>query len=435
MSIKPSTPAENVAAHLKDRPDESLPDNWWNWTNVLEAHDLLAQEFLDSVGDYPCQCYAGRGIVICGGGHRLFTNAWVCMRMLRYLGVSLPIELWHLDGEMDSYMAALMAPWGVTCVDARERGRTLPRQPRILNGWELKPFALLHSHFEETLLLDADNVPVMHPEILFVTPQYLETGAIFWPDFGRMEETRGMWRATGVPFRDEPEFESGQIVVDKSRAWRALNLTVHYNEHSDFYYQHVHGDKCTFRFAWHRTQTPFAMPPYPIHALDATMCQHDFWGRRIFQHRNFDKWRLDGQNRAIEDFWFEDGCLKFLSELRDQWSGQVYRRTPMDAEEQDVYDAVAGGVFEYERVGYDSRPMELNPDGTIGDGADERERYWAVNRWNGNIVLTILGGDEATCHLRLDGDSWTGHWLHFEQMPIRMTRIHAHRREAVATGG
>jgi AAA+ ATPase superfamily predicted ATPase len=53
------------------------------------------------------------------------------------------------------------------------------------------------------------------------------------------------------------------------------------------------------------------------------MCQHDFQGRRVFQHRNMDKWRLDGSNRQIRGFLFEDQCREFLSELRSRWSGKV----------------------------------------------------------------------------------------------------------------
>jgi len=54
---------------------------------------------------------------------------------------------------------------------------------RILNGRELKAFALLHSAFREVLLLDADNVPLVAPAFLFETKQFADTGAIFWPDY------------------------------------------------------------------------------------------------------------------------------------------------------------------------------------------------------------------------------------------------------------
>ena len=86
---------------------------------------------------------------------------------------------------------------------------------------------------------------------------------------------------------------------------------------------HVWGDKDTFRFAGHRLGQKFAMPPFPVHKLDATMCQHDFEGRRIFQHRNNDKWNFRQDNKRIDGFLFEEECLADLARLRVLWDGKV----------------------------------------------------------------------------------------------------------------
>jgi hypothetical protein len=65
--------------------------------------------------------------VICAGGHRLFTNAWVCMRMLRHFGCELPIQFWYLDeGEMDRRLMELVRPFGVECVNARDVAQMFP---------------------------------------------------------------------------------------------------------------------------------------------------------------------------------------------------------------------------------------------------------------------------------------------------------------------
>ena len=282
-----------------------------------------AARFIATIPSYP-HSFQGRGLVICGGGLGYFTCAWVCVRQLRRLGCTLPVQLWHLGpGELDDRMRALVAPLGVECVDGLEVRRHHP--VRILHGWELKAYALLHSPFREVLLLDADNVPVLNPELLFDTPEFRDTGAIFWPDYGRTQEERAAWKLFDVPFRDEPEFESGQILVNKETSWRPLSLALWYNEFSDFFYLHVHGDKDTFRFAWHRLGQKFAMPVSPIHALENTMCQHDFGGRRVFQHRNGDKWNFRRENQRIAGFLFEEECLADLAELRGLWDGQVAR--------------------------------------------------------------------------------------------------------------
>jgi ADP-heptose:LPS heptosyltransferase len=269
---------------------------------------------LRSIPRYPGG-HAGRGIVICGGGDRYLGCAWVCIRMLRQLGCSLPIQLWHLGPEeLDADMARLLQPHGVECVDALTVREQNP--VRRLGGWELKPFALLHCPFREVLLLDADNVPVKNPEYLFDTPEFLRHGAVFWPDYGRLGPERGIWNICGVPYRDEPEFESGQILLDKRKCWKALNLAMWYNEHSDYFYRHIHGDKDTFHLAWHKAGKSYAMPERGIHTLHGTMCQHDFAGERLFQHRNCAKWALWRINQRVSGFYFEKECLAAINELR-----------------------------------------------------------------------------------------------------------------------
>jgi hypothetical protein len=324
---------------------------------------------------------------------------------------------------MDDQMRQLVAPLGVTCIDATAVNQGNPRAARSLGGWELKPFAILHCPFREILLLDADNVPVVDPTFLFDTPEYRVHGAIFWPDYGRLSESRQIWEICEVPYRNEPEFESGQIVVDKVRCWKALNLAMHYNEHSDFYFRHIHGDKDTFHLAFHRAGHEYAMPSREIHGMDGTMCQHDFQGRRIFQHRNTDKWRLDGSNRHISDFWCEDNCRDALRRLQERWSGHPFRKPALDEEERALFARLGGKCYDYRRVGYDHRVLELVADGTVGRGGATNERFWCVNRHRGRIVLSILGDGQLTCHLSEEQGLWKGAWLRHERMPIVLTPL------------
>jgi len=268
---------------------------------------------------WPAGRFSGRGIVICGGGERYFPSAYVLVRLLRHLGCALPIEVWHLgSAEMSAAMRTLLAEHGVVCVDGLAVRRLHPAQR--LGGWELKCHALLHCAFAEVLLLDADNCPVRDPSFLFGTAEYGRTGAVFWPDFSRFSEGQAVWVASGVPYRDEPEFESGQILVDKARCWRALHIAMHLNEHSDWWYRLVHGDKDTFHIAWRKIGQTYAMPNAAPLALQSTILQHDFAGGRLFQHRNFAKWTLEG-NPRIAGFQFEKECLRFLAALRRRMNG------------------------------------------------------------------------------------------------------------------
>lgn len=418
-----NTPHATVARQLRESTDLGLPDGWWHWENVLRAHQLLSREYLASLQPYPADRFNGRGVVICAGGHRLFTNGWVCMRMLRHVGCTLPIEFWHLENEIDPHMARLVRPYGVTCVNATSLAKELPRPPRILMGWELKPFALLQTGFREVLLLDADNVAVANPDFLFDTPQFTEVGTVFWPDYERLASERLIWEAVEVPYRDEREVESGQVLIDKAKCWEALSLTMHYNEHSDFYYKHIHGDKCTFQLAWPRTDTRYVMPQKGIHSLDATMCQHDFEGRRLFQHRNMDKWQLTARNRVIGDFWMEQECRDFLRDLAARWNGSPFTINDPRNAAQALCQMIVKHHFIYHRVGHDQRLIEFLPDGRIGNGAAACERRWSVNCVGEAARLTIVGDAGVTCHLSYDADGiLRGRWLNHERMPIELIR-------------
>jgi ADP-heptose:LPS heptosyltransferase len=279
------------------------------------------ENFLAKAPSQPTR-FRGRGIVICGGGARYFANAWVCVNALRRLGCRLPIQLWHLGRhEMDPLMERLVKPLQVECVDASRIRRRHP--VRRLASWELKPYAILFSPFREVMLLDADNVPVRDPTFLFDSQPMRDCGAVFWPDFEPAGRRREVWRSCGLDVPAEREFESGQIVVDKQRCWRALRLTLWFNEHSDFYYQYVYGDKDTFCLAFRKLQVAYRLVPHPPEAFPGGTYQHDFEGRRLFQHKNFSKWTLMPHNAHIPGFQHEENCLADLERLSKCWDGRL----------------------------------------------------------------------------------------------------------------
>jgi hypothetical protein len=309
------TPMQNKAAQ---RAIASTCNNPFDEAPLtLHNARIACRKGMEELPQLP-EIFGGRGIVICGGGVKYFANAWVCIRMLRHLGCRLPIQLWHLGPkEVDPRMKAWVKPHQVECVDALRVRRRFPA--RILRGWELKPYALLRSRFEQTLLLDADNVPAQNPEYLFESPEFESTGAVFWPDYGRSARADPIWHSCGLPKPLEPEFESVQILIDKRRCWRALCLALWFNEHSDFYYRYLHGDKDTFCLAFRMLGTAYSLVEKPVVSLQGMMCQHDFEGNLLFQHRNSHKWELFAPNKSIPGFRYERKCLGFLKELRALW--------------------------------------------------------------------------------------------------------------------
>ncbi len=380
----------------------------------IDSAPVLVDAAIPQLAETPEEPKEGRGIVIAAGGAKFQINAWVCIRMLRDLGCQLPIQCWYLgESERNQAWEQIVASYGVECIDAYEVREKHPHER--LHGWELKPYAIQHSPFVEVLFLDADNVPVCDPTFLFDTPEFEANGAIFWPDFGRLAADRTAWRVFGnIPYRDEPEFESGQIVVDKRRCWKAFELCHWYMQNSNnFFYFHVHGDKEVFHMAWRKLEQPYAMPERGIDALDGVMCQHDFDGKRLFQHRNMRKWNFY-HNPKTAGFLYEDQCIELVNELKHIWSPASQELAT--AEDLSALSRLDNKIFEYHRVGYDHRRLKLRRDGTFDEGVASCEHYWTIRDDH-----LLVAGDEAELTMTLTPGKhgiWEGQWLNHEKMPV-----------------
>jgi hypothetical protein len=354
---------------------------------------------------YPAGRFAGRGIVVCAGGARMLTCAWVAISVLRrVLDCGLPIQLWHIGSlELGELEAGLFGELDVEIVDALEVRRTWPA--RKFGGWELKPYALVHSRFEQAMLLDADNVAVTDPELLFELPEFERTGALFWPDVERLTAENPIWALCGVPFRSEPAWETGQLLVDKPRCWHALQIALHMNMHSEWFYPHTGGDKDTFHLAWILAGADWAMPDYPARLTASGIYQRGFDGRLLFQHRNGAKWRLRGKNQTADEFRHHSECLGFIAELRQRWSGTIGSLPPRsEADVEAEHSITSIRWFHLERSGREDRLVELLAGNRVGVGSiREHVLRWYVR----GGVLTLDGADGALPPLKPAADgSW-----------------------------
>ena len=233
------------------------------------------------------------GIVIVAGGELYGRLAYHLIAVLRGLNCRLPVEVWHFGHEMPEPMRSVFAELeGVRLVDVTAycEAQGIRTRPVERPGWWLKAFALRHCQFAQAMLLDADNVPAVNPEHLFHDTTYERTGAMFWPDLPP-PRTRSQWvpDAAWHTVRLEPvptarPFESGQIVVNRTRHLHALDVAVLLNEWSDVMYRVVYGDKDTFLLAWHLVEAKYHMPPRNPVWRHPAICQHDGSGQLVFQH-------------------------------------------------------------------------------------------------------------------------------------------------------
>ncbi len=371
---------------------------------------------------FPADRFEGRGIVICAGGARLFTCAWICIALLRgKLGCTLPIEVWHLGPEeLGPAMRSLLEDLGAQAIDAFEVAKR--HQVQCLGGWELKTYALMHCRFREVLFLDADNVPVKDPGYLFGRPEFQIAGAMFWPDIVRLSRTNPIWAMSGVPGYEGASLESGQMVLDKSRCWRALCLAHWMNQHSDAFYEVLYGDKDTFLMAWLILGQPFHVIRHKPKLLDFTLCQRDPDGAVLFQHRNNAKWILRGSNPHVEGFRFEDECLELIRQLGSLWDGRVFN-PPARSECALRLERHLAEIreFRFVRVSSDERRMELRQANRIGAGASGHELYWWIADGEQGPELILEGDGYRSCVLRCSADEiWRGEYLAKPAMPIEL---------------
>lgn len=236
------------------------------------------------------------------GGRFYLREAFVTISRIRSNGWDWPIQVWFLGSkELPTDLRRRFAHLDVEFVDAARVRKEFPC--RILTGWELKSFAIEHSPFRDVLLLDSDSAPVRDPFPLFDSPEFLEAGAIFWPDIKPCMESD---KAFGFIGAHKPpnyvEVESGQLMLDKVRCWRAFELVRWINSNSDFWFKYFHGDKSSWDLAFLRVGQPYFMAP-PCEWRNYGIEQRWADGQPLFEHR-LDRKRNPGAFVSEEDRFF-----------------------------------------------------------------------------------------------------------------------------------
>jgi alpha 1,2-mannosyltransferase len=288
--------------------NEDIYFNAWSsrhWPTAISQTEVRKDDwkgFLEALPAYPAAKYSDRGIIVVAGG-RYLEPALVMIKMLRQSGCNLRIQVWHVGKEeMRDVHRQLLQPYNVETRDFHDFvGDEMLKAIQANVGmrlFQLKPLALLHTDLEDVLLLDSDNCPLADPTYLFEEPEFKKTGTIFWPDYWKTSQQNPIWNIIGKPPENSWEQESGQLLLHKPSAWRAINLCVYFN--SEFYMKLLNGDKDTFRFSWMAADVPYKMIetwPTPIgtlkelHSNEAgfcshTMLQHDLQGNPLFVHHN-----------------------------------------------------------------------------------------------------------------------------------------------------
>ncbi|MFQ3578876.1 MAG: hypothetical protein SNJ71_01890 [Bacteroidales bacterium] len=360
--------------------------------NVKEAFRRLMREKISSIlKEEKKEKSPKRGIVTCGGGAKYYPSLYVNIRIIRCLNNQIPIEVFYYNNEMDPYMVRLLEEVeNVKCINASK----IPDKRRKTGGWELKPFALRHCSFSEAIFLDADCTPMVDPSFLFEEKEYLEKGAIFWPDYKAGKLERGVWETVGLEYRDERAFETGQMVINLERCWKELELTQYFCDYSDYYFQHYYGDKEAFHLAWRAFNTEYAMPPdFPGWENDSIILQYDLRRNPMFIHRTAAKFRMDLGHKIASEMPYEETTIEILKELQTRWNGMVWLNSNKNDEEIEIEKRLTNQKILIENKKESFSLNLLN--GNICSNNQWRIKNWSIFKEGEEIILSlILGNNE-----------------------------------------
>lgn len=204
---------------------------------------------------------------------------------------------------------------------AHHRWLAPPDSAAAFNGFKVKVFALYAAPYQEVLLVDSDSMSLMDPNVLFEHKDYKRHGNMFWPDrwctpvplFGLL----GIDDGNG----ERAQADSGQLLFDRERYGRVLEWLLFLNTHDEFAYRYAHGDKDTFKAAFHfagvgsayfQVAQPLsvALAPGFLYPVPRGFIQHHPNGSLAFVHRTSKaKYTAhDGSDRAFSFVLLQPSC-------------------------------------------------------------------------------------------------------------------------------
>jgi len=386
-------------------PPQERDTAWALRPETIEAHRQVLSRNLAAIVE-PATHGDGRGIVILGGSIKYFPSAYVLIHMLRRLGCTLPVECWYFARhEFDHAMQAAIEKLGVRCVDASEV-LTDPK-PRALGGHEAKPWAIAGSAFAEVLYLDADIVPVVDPSYLFESAEYQSEGVVAWPaNDSAKPVARVALEVLGLSGVDaDRPWDSGALIIDKRRAWRAIEADKVLADHSEFF--RFGGVSSTLSLASLVASQAVAIAPACVAFGDKNsggLNQHDFAGNIVWQHRQLPSSRIrlsgpvSGQAIINGELFTES-----IAAIKAAWRPAIWEWIGQTAEDNEAAALAVGPYFATGIPTEDAR-IELLSGGTIKGGRSHR---WRIAREAGQPRLVIADAGQAVAFLsQADGGEW-----------------------------
>ena len=172
---------------------------------------------------------AGDGIVFVGEG-RYWLGIVVSVVLLRELGCTLPIQVWHRQ-PVGRELATVP---GVALVNARDFQTAHPARKAHRSGWshfQSKSYALAHCGLKRALFMDADVIAPVDPTPMFdLLDQY---GFVFWDSGARSDSLTNKALFSGIVDEWVPAIQGGHYLVDCARSWKELMIARWMDNYAD----------------------------------------------------------------------------------------------------------------------------------------------------------------------------------------------------------
>ncbi|KAH8554605.1 mannosyltransferase putative-domain-containing protein [Umbelopsis sp. PMI_123] len=279
-SVARNTDPNHTKAHLQF---------WQNLSpKAIEMYKHDWKQFVSNLLPYSSfqDKYEGSGIVFTAGNKDTLNRTLTIISILRDYGCNLPVEVWHLADEVPSIgeVKQLQALAAVS-KDLSDANLVRPAHKKrdAEKQFQIKAAAIINSGFQKVLYLDSDNIPTRNPEYLFHSKEFEETGALFWPDFWKTHPENRIFDILDIPCSDTWEQESGQIYLDKQKAWVPLQLAWYLQSHHELYFQLLNGDKDTFKYAWEALGAPYHMAETFL-GMAGTIVEGRYCGHTMVQY-------------------------------------------------------------------------------------------------------------------------------------------------------
>lgn len=294
------------------------------------------------------------GIVYVGGG-KYSWFALLSIKHLRNIGSKLPVEVYIPTKEEyeEEFCEKILPLLNAKCLKMYEilDIDIIKNSKFEIKGFMLKSLALLLSNFENILLLDADNVPYLNPDILFVSEPYLTNKFVLWPDYWVRTTHPKMYEIQGIdlveknlkvkdkagklkytskeqilketPLHDligtppDPSCETGQLMISKKDHADVVLLSLYYNIYGPKYYYHLitqwapgQGDKDTFVVAANLLNSTYYQVKTTVTAIGYHKSNGEFRGTAQGQYSPIDEVNFSKYHAKLLEMYEEDFCVQ-----------------------------------------------------------------------------------------------------------------------------